>query len=239
MVDCGLPGPFYNGYLDGQQTTFGAVIIFRCFGRTTFEGESTETTCQENGEWSYPVPKCWSKLFFYDFLHLLRSGVPITHGKQWQRHFLSLLCRMKTALLKLLVMELHVIRNCFLLWMCKFHSPFSKFNQHLSVKPKILKRSFFENQGNMWLNTVLVVNYILTIFIGKCEIPDIRNGSVSSYEPGLYVKHNIQIEINCNSGHRQNSNGKSACVNGTWSEMPGCDPGVGLVKNYNLNKYFG
>ena len=61
---------------------------------------------------------------------------------------------------------------------------------------------------------------------------------MSSYEPGLYVKHNSQIEINCNSGHRLNSNGKPACVNGTWSVMPGCDPGVVLVKKYKFKKYY-
>ena len=71
---------------------------------------------------------------------------------------------------------------------------------------------------------------MLNIFAGKCEIPEIRNGSVSSYEPGLYVKHESRIEINCNSGHRLNSITKPECVNGTWSVMPGCDPGMGLVK---------
>lgn len=29
VVDCGKPGPFYNGYIDGQQTTFGSSVVFR------------------------------------------------------------------------------------------------------------------------------------------------------------------------------------------------------------------
>ena len=28
-VDCVRPGPFYNGFLDGQSTTFGSVVVFR------------------------------------------------------------------------------------------------------------------------------------------------------------------------------------------------------------------
>jgi len=29
VVDCGKPGPFFNGYIDGQQTTFGSSVIYR------------------------------------------------------------------------------------------------------------------------------------------------------------------------------------------------------------------
>ncbi len=93
VVDCGLPGPFHNGYLDGQHTTFGSVITFRCFGRTTFEGESTDTTCQENGEWSHPLPRCWSKFCVFlpfvcnEAVTASSSNYQCTNGKTV--HFLS------------------------------------------------------------------------------------------------------------------------------------------------------
>ena len=65
----------------------------------------------------------------------------------------------------------------------------------------------------------------MLLFVGKCEIPDIKNGSVISHEAATYVKHNSQIEIDCNSGHTLSSNRKPSCFNGTWSVVPGCDPG--------------
>jgi len=34
----------------------------RCFGRATFDGEMATSTCQEDGRWSHPVPRCLSKI---------------------------------------------------------------------------------------------------------------------------------------------------------------------------------
>ncbi|KAJ8300265.1 hypothetical protein KUTeg_021784 [Tegillarca granosa] len=60
QIDCGMPEPFYNGYVLGLNTSVGAVIFFSCNARTNFEGKSFEATCQENGEWSSPPPTCWA-----------------------------------------------------------------------------------------------------------------------------------------------------------------------------------
>lgn len=60
-ITCGIPGPLYNGYLDGHRQTVGAVFFFRCNVRTTFDGPSFSTQCQENGAWSHPPPKCWGQ----------------------------------------------------------------------------------------------------------------------------------------------------------------------------------
>nr|KAG5703035.1 hypothetical protein BaRGS_016196 [Batillaria attramentaria] len=57
-INCGVPGPLWNGYLDGHRTTVGAVYFYRCNIRTKFNGESFSTQCLENGQWSYPTPKC-------------------------------------------------------------------------------------------------------------------------------------------------------------------------------------
>ncbi|KAK7095002.1 hypothetical protein V1264_006470 [Littorina saxatilis] len=57
-INCGIPGPIWNGYLDGHRNTVGAVYFFRCNIRTKFHGESFSTQCLENGQWSYPPPQC-------------------------------------------------------------------------------------------------------------------------------------------------------------------------------------
>jgi len=35
VVDCQRPTSFYNGYIDGQQTTFGSTIVYRFFVQYT------------------------------------------------------------------------------------------------------------------------------------------------------------------------------------------------------------
>ncbi|XP_029641001.1 sushi, von Willebrand factor type A, EGF and pentraxin domain-containing protein 1-like isoform X2 [Octopus sinensis] len=91
-TNCGLPGPLRNGYLDGHRTTVGAVFFFRCNVRTTFDGPSFSTQCQENGSWSHPPPKCWGQCQVPSIL----NG-SVTHGREgaWVDHetFINFRCR--------------------------------------------------------------------------------------------------------------------------------------------------
>ncbi|KAK0065517.1 protein lev-9 [Biomphalaria pfeifferi] len=57
-INCGIPGPIFNGYLDGHRTTVGALYFYRCNTRTKFSGEHFSTQCMENGQWSNPPPLC-------------------------------------------------------------------------------------------------------------------------------------------------------------------------------------
>ncbi|GFY59685.1 sushi, von Willebrand factor type A, EGF and pentraxin domain-containing protein 1 [Trichonephila inaurata madagascariensis] len=57
-IKCGSPGILHNGYVKGTSTRFGTVIYFSCLDNMTFVGGSASTTCQKDGTWSHPVPKC-------------------------------------------------------------------------------------------------------------------------------------------------------------------------------------
>merc|ERR1719192_2077422 len=59
-INCGPPGGGHlpNGWLEGSQSTLHKVITFRCEEGMKFEGDSHRTTCQADGKWSHPLPKC-------------------------------------------------------------------------------------------------------------------------------------------------------------------------------------
>nr|XP_042910927.1 sushi, von Willebrand factor type A, EGF and pentraxin domain-containing protein 1 [Parasteatoda tepidariorum] len=70
-IKCGSPGILHNGYVKGTSTRFATVIYFSCLENMTFVGESATTTCQQDGTWSHPVPKCMAPC----------SVPPIEHGR--------------------------------------------------------------------------------------------------------------------------------------------------------------
>lgn len=59
VIDCGKPGPLYNGWIENLEagTGLGASIIFRCHEGMTLQG-NTSSVCQLDGTWRYPLPLC-------------------------------------------------------------------------------------------------------------------------------------------------------------------------------------
>ena len=60
-VDCGDPGKLVNGWVDGDKTTLGSIITFQCMEGSTFDGISDRSKCLGSGEWSNPLPNCYSE----------------------------------------------------------------------------------------------------------------------------------------------------------------------------------
>ena len=63
------------------------IVLFslcRCNVRTTFDGPSFSTQCQENGAWTHPPPKCWGSYIFILHSHNLYTpkGIFINIKKQ-------------------------------------------------------------------------------------------------------------------------------------------------------------
>ncbi|ESP00264.1 hypothetical protein LOTGIDRAFT_225988 [Lottia gigantea] len=83
-IDCGIPGPVYNGYIDGHRTSVGAIFFYRCYARTTYDGTSFFAQCLENGQWSQPPPRCLGQCAVPAILNGSvvngREGVWVDHG---------------------------------------------------------------------------------------------------------------------------------------------------------------
>jgi len=84
-TDCGSPGELINGWVEGDKTTLGSVVIFQCVEGAVFEGSDNTAKCLESGKWSNPMPKCYQSCVVpkvkdgstLDYL----SGTRIPHGE--------------------------------------------------------------------------------------------------------------------------------------------------------------
>jgi hypothetical protein len=74
-IRCAIVGPLSNGYIEGDDTSFGAIVVFRCLEKMTHIGPSY-SRCEDDATWSHPLPKCFGKKF--EFLNYLLPSITST-----------------------------------------------------------------------------------------------------------------------------------------------------------------
>ncbi|KRZ14668.1 Locomotion-related protein Hikaru genki [Trichinella pseudospiralis] len=56
-INCPTLGVLWNGFIDGEETSYGAMVIFRCLEGMTHLG-APYSRCEKDGTWSQPLPQC-------------------------------------------------------------------------------------------------------------------------------------------------------------------------------------
>ncbi|XP_064596838.1 protein lev-9-like [Liolophura sinensis] len=246
-INCGRPPPLWNGYLDGHKTSVGSVFFFRCNVRTVFDGPSFSTQCQENGEWSYPLPKCWGQCQVPAIANGTvvegREAVWVDHGIAIQFECLNGLVLNDTSTVTCKNGTWTVIPHC-------------KPSPCVSPPPKVAngRRVFFgQEHGDRARYSCLVGHTLRGRFLrchyGKwmgqkpqcdesyCPSPGeldhgkiYKRGSMGKfpfYSYIVHIKHGDKLEYECERGYKLIGPSGATCVNSKWSpkEKPLCVKG--------------
>lgn len=237
-VDCGRPGPFYNGYLDGEKTTFDAIIVFRCFGRSTFDGPSPSSRCLETGEWSHPAPICWSKCELLSIPNgtldqNYEVGNFVTHGTRL--HYVCNSgfvgeeavpeCRNGTwthkpkCLPAPCVKRPAEISNGIVRFHSLGHGDRAKYKCNTGFK--LAGDTYLTCQYGNWTGATPSCKEVHCKYPGTIDNGQVLLvGVIGKYEYRPYAKsivHNVQIEYHCDKEFKLVGPAAATCVDGQWS----------------------
>ncbi|XP_041370822.1 protein lev-9-like isoform X2 [Gigantopelta aegis] len=245
-INCGVPGPIWNGYLDGHRTTVGAVYFYRCHTRTKFKGASFSTQCLENGQWSYPPPLCMGQCQVPAILNgtllIGREGVWVDDSTVVNYECKNGLVLNDTAPVSCNNGTWTVIPRC-VPAPCKGPPPNIQNGHRVFFGLRHGDKSrYFCMEGYRLHHNSKYLSCQYGAWSGPrpyceenfCPNPgEITNGKV--YKKGhvgkflfrnfiVTIKHGDRLEYECHRGYKLKGPKGAACVNGKWSpdESPKC-----------------
>ncbi|ESO01405.1 hypothetical protein HELRODRAFT_174963 [Helobdella robusta] len=249
LVNCGSPGPIYNGYyISRPDTSYGANVTFFCYNHTNFDGASNVATCLGNGSWSHPAPNCWVKCF----IPQIENGTldNATKHLHYMKHGQSFNFTCQSGFLNEFPSDPPTCKNG--TWSRKtFCKPAPCNGRPPELKNGLVRYHSFEHGSKAQcicnLGFKIIGEPFLTCHYGKwvgrmpkcdevfCKFPgNVSNGQlllvgdIGKYDYPPYatkVKHNQQIEYQCDKGYGQVGNKAATCVDGQWSPpmRPKCE----------------
>ncbi|XP_050406402.1 protein lev-9 isoform X1 [Patella vulgata] len=247
-IDCGVPGPLWNGYVDGHRTTVGSVYFFRCYARTTFDGPAFAAQCLESGQWSQNLPKCLGQC---QVPAILNGSVVAGQEGVWVDHGTAITYTCKEGLELNDTSEIScnngtwkVIPRC-VPAPCKTAPPQMENGHRVFFNMNHGDRArYFCMEGYRLRNDHRYLTCNFGIWEGptpQCEenfCPNpgsIPNGQI--YKKGHFgkfifkeyivtIKHGDRLEYECQRNYKLVGPSGAACVNGKWSppNRPRCIP---------------
>ncbi|XP_074642636.1 sushi, von Willebrand factor type A, EGF and pentraxin domain-containing protein 1-like [Tubulanus polymorphus] len=251
LIECPIPDPLWNGIIEGDQTTYGSIIIFRCNPGTLRVGESLSATCLDNGKWSHPTPHCHrpcqvpyisnGEVLNYAPGSSVEHGVRVTFTCR-RGHRLNVTdtswcsngtwtvvphcgpspCKERPPLILNGLVRYHKLRH-------GHRAKYSCNTGYKLVGSAILTCQFGKWAGNKPYCEPSYCPYPGTIENGKILLV----GVIGKYEYRIYVERIGQgevIEFQCKKGYKRIGPAGATCIDGVWSpdNRPLCQKGKHL-----------
>ncbi|KRZ13935.1 Locomotion-related protein Hikaru genki [Trichinella zimbabwensis] len=239
-INCPTLGVLWNGFIDGEETSYGAMVIFRCLEGMTHLG-APYSRCEKDGTWSQPLPQCLAPchiplLTNGEILHHKIDEL-VPHGERITVECVNLheleyneqpVCNNGSwsHLIRCVPIRClnwpEPIKNGYVLFTKTKHGAQARFvcNAGFYLQgPTTIRCSFGEWKGT---RPVCVEKHCPH---PKSVIGDIENGiiklegSMGTYEYKEYIKsvgEYRSIIFECHRGYLLQGPSRATCVNGTW-----------------------